>query len=1750
MHPSSDDCNETPVSQERKRRRLSMASTYLSTTGENKENINPTNTTAKSITGVSFNAPPLHTIKAKTSINPLHTGLSEPRDNLRKTLKRARGNLQEIVNVNNMFSQPQATMASITCIPGGMVSTAGENKENINPTDMNAQSITHVSFNTPPLQRNPSRTSTNPLHTTSSERRNNLRNTLKRARGNLQDGVNGNNMINPPQPSPNDCPNAQFNTPVSFNYAPHQCPPSSSRTNPLHTRSSERHHNIRNPFKRARTGFQHGANLINMFNSAQPSQHENPNIERSHNHVAPTSTPAMMPSIYPPNSFHHGDSTDDNSNNSDSDNSVENDSDLDDCEIPVALGNPNNQEFLDIGDPVWECQHCGALMWYQERKDKSRHTTVPKFPLCCKGGKIVLDMLQTPPPVLNKLLFHHNHPDAKNFQQSIRTYNAMFSFTSPGMKFDTTHSTGAGPPTLRLHGQTCHRIGSLLPAEGSTPKYAQLYIFDTDNEVDNRMKCFKDNTNIDKNIVTQLKLMLDEYNPHAKAFRMARDMMKQTGYQEVKLKLIADRSEEGRVYNHPTVSEVAALIVGDIDSGSKRDIIVQHRDGKLQRIDEFHKSYLAYQYPLIFPYGEDGYRPNILHKYKHEQLITRKNRQTVKQWLCFRLQERTEEAKTLLHSRRLLQQFLVDGFTMMETERLNWLRKNQSKLRVGKYQKLNDQSQQQHPNQRHKRGRRIVLPSSFVGSKRFMDQLYFDGMAISSALGFPDLFITFTCNPNWPEITRLLSKSNLKPHDRPDIVSKVFKIKFDEMMADLTKRHVLGRVLAFIYTIEFQKRGLPHAHILLFLHPQSKYPTPSDIDNIISAEIPDPQLHPRLYNLVKAHMMHGPCGLARPISTCMKNRKCSKFFPKKYNEETIVDHDGYPVYKRSSKSHSIVKNGITLDNRFVVPYNTRLLLKYQAHINMEWCNQSTSIKYLFKYINKGYDRITASVVPSKSSSSVDPDTVDEIKEYLDCRYVSPSEACWRIFSYKIHGRKPAVERMFYHLIGEKAVYYTDHERMENVLEKASVTESMFSSWLIANGQYEEASQLTYGQFVSKFVYDKKKRTWKPRRKGFTIGRLIWVPPTTGELYYLRMMLTIVKGPKTYEDIRKVGDTQYHSFRDACFAMGFLTDDREYISAIIEASVWGSGHFLRKLFVIMLLSGAVSRPAHLWNETWKCLSDGVLHHQRILANNPELELSEDDVKNLTLTEIEILLQANRRTLGDFKPIPYPDGYVLEQLGNKLIYEERSYNVAVMKSEFQSLYNEQRGIYDEIMMAVENQKGGVFFLHGYGGTGKTYMWKTLATSLRSKHEIVLTVASSGITSLLLPGGRTAHSKFKLPVPTLENSTCNIDYDDDYGELLQQSKLIIWDEAPMASKFCFEALDKTLRDVMSTYGNSEKVFGGKVVVFGGDFRQILPVIPRGSRSDIVHSTINVSYIWETVKVLTLTKNMRLQGGQSDQEKKDIADFSNWLLKLGEGRIAEPNDGYADIEIPKEILIEDFQDPIVAIVESTYPSFLDNYQSYDYLKSRAILASTIDVVDQINNHILNLMPGESKEYYSSNTVDRSEIHDSSVLQVLTPEFLSSLRTSGLPNHQITLKVGCPIMLMRNIDQSEGLCNGTRLIVTKMANHVIEAQIMGGKGHGKLTYIPRMDMSPSQSPWPFKLSRRQFPIIVSYAMTINKSQGQSLDSVGLYIPKDVFSHGQLYVAISRVTSKKGIKILIHDENNKPKSSTANVVYKEVFANI
>ena len=216
-------------------------------------------------------------------------------------------------------------------------------------------------------------------------------------------------------------------------------------------------------------------------------------------------------------------------------------------------------------------------------------------------------------------------------------------------------------------------------------------------------------------IVSSLSQMLDEHNTHAKSFRMARDRLAHSEVHNIKLKLIADHEKDGCIYNVPTVSEVAALIAGDFDTYSRRDIILETQNGQLQRIDELHYSYLGLQYHLLFPYGEDGYRPDILHRATSSGQKRKRNRLTMREWFAFRLQCMSNEAQTLLHSRKLFQQFVVEGYTMVESKRLSFIRNNQKKLRVNKFCSL-QQSLDAGTTKGLQKGKRVVLPSTFVGS--------------------------------------------------------------------------------------------------------------------------------------------------------------------------------------------------------------------------------------------------------------------------------------------------------------------------------------------------------------------------------------------------------------------------------------------------------------------------------------------------------------------------------------------------------------------------------------------------------------------------------------------------------------------------------------------------------------------------------------------------------------------------------------------------------------------------------------------------------------------------------------------------------------------------------------------------------------------------------------------------------------------------------------------------------------------------
>lgn len=350
-------------------------------------------------------------------------------------------------------------------------------------------------------------------------------------------------------------------------------------------------------------------------------------------------------------------------------------------------------------------------------------------------------------------------------------------------------------------------------------------------------------------------------------------------------------------------------------------------------------------------------------------------------------------------------------------------------------------------------------------------------------------------------------------------------------------------------------------------------------------------------------------------------------------------------------------------------------------------------------------------------------------------------------------------------------------------------------------------------------------------------------------------------------------------------------------------------------------------------------------------------------------------------------------------------------------------------------------------------------------------------------------------------------------------------------MAKRTSIEALNELLQDIM----NSNEIFGGKVIVLWGDFRQTLPVVKKGNKNETINATLINSPLWPHLRKFYLTENVRA--------RLDLA-YTEYLMRIGNG--TEPTDGENSVTIPPLILLrhENDSDSLSKLIHSVYPDLQETPNNHSFLLNRAILTTKNSFVDEINDILIHKYPGEATEYLSFD--ETINPHD----QTQFEDFLNSITPNGLPPHKLVLKPNAPVILLRNLDPTEGLCNGTRLICKALRRNVIQAEIGIGDFTGKSVFLHRIPLQPpSDDRYPVAFKRTQFPIRLSFAMTINKAQGQTLDHVGIYLKEPVFSHGQLYVALSRAKKASSVKVLIKapffDENNI--SHTKNIVYKEVL---
>jgi hypothetical protein len=1370
-----------------------------------------------------------------------------------------------------------------------------------------------------------------------------------------------------------------------------------------------------------------------------------------------------------------------------------------------------NYPHVLIGKMDKICRHCSAKKYQGEPPG-----------MCCNNGKVRLPLLDSPPDEFLSYMTATT-PESRHFLQNIRRYNSCFQMTSFGAT-SIVEEPGF-MPTFKVQGQIYHRIGSLLPCPNQSPKFLQIY-FMGDEQLQADQRC-QNIPGTRRNIIEHLQRLLCVHNQLINTFTTA---LEQLPTDEYKVVIRADKRPAGeheRRFNAPQISEVAIVMVGD--QFERRDIIIHRRGEALQRISETHRSYDALQYPLMLWRGEDGYHFNIMQINSATGKPTNK-KVSAMDFYAYRIMIREMQTNHILNFRQLFHQFIVDMYAKIESERLLYIRLNQTKLRTDEYTNLRDAVA--NDGNVADIGKLVVLPATFTGSPRHMQEYAQDAMSYVRAYGCPDLFITFTCNPTWPAIKEELIFGQT-PVDRHDLTARVFQQKLSKLMDVLTKKkhNIFGEARCWMYSIEWQKRGLPHAHILLWLNNKIR---PTQIDSVISAEFPDADQDPILYEVVKRNMIHGPCGQLNPNAPCMKDRKCTKKFPKNLIQETQTGNDGYPQYRRRPPDDggftaTLTIHGnqeIEVDNKWVVPYSPLLSKMFQAHINVEYCNSVKSIKYICKYVNKGSDMAVFGLANGNR--------LDEITSYQMGRYISSNEAVWRILNFHIHERHPTVVHLSVHLENGQRVYFTPKTAQRVAVTPPNTTLTAFFKLC---QQDPFATTLLYPEVPKYYTWNASRKVFSKRKQGTPVlgqdavvtdalGRVYTVHPNNAECYFLRMLLHTVPGPTSFLALKTVHGEVCETFREACQKLGLLENDEHWEMTLSEGSVTCFPAQIRNLFAIILTTCNPANPKSLWEKYKDSMSEDVLLQARRNHDDPNINFSPQIFNQaLILLEDKCLAMVGKTLLLLGLQAPQRSG---SDLLHSEVMRERNYNVEELSHYVQTnkplLVDDQRTVYNTIMERIRASSGGLLFLNAPGGTGKTFLINLILAEIRMRQEVALAIASSGIAATLMDGGRTAHSALKLPlnIATDPNPICNTSKSSGQAQVLKLCKLIVWDECTMAHKKSLEALNRTLQDLK---GSSE-LMGGTLVVLAGDFRQTLPVISRSTPADELNACLKASPLWEKVLKLELSTNMRIR----IQQETDAQEFAAKLLQIGNGTFPiDPQT--AEITFTENLC--QLVSSIDQLIQKIYPNIEQNFTNHDWLCERAILAPKNDSVNHINDHIQNQIPGTATTYKS---FDSAVDTDDAVNYPL--EFLNTLEPPGMPSHILKLKKGSPIMLLRNLDPPK-LCNGTRLSVKQLLPNVIEANVLTGKAKGEDVFIPRIPLIPTDLPFSFK--RVQFPVRLAFAMTINKAQGQSLNFAGVNLETPCFSHGQLYVACSRVGTAKNLYLLA------PQGKSKNVVYKQAL---
>ncbi|KAI5428568.1 hypothetical protein KIW84_033531 [Lathyrus oleraceus] len=489
------------------------------------------------------------------------------------------------------------------------------------------------------------------------------------------------------------------------------------------------------------------------------------------------------------------------------------------------------------------------------------------------------------------------------------------------------------------------------------------------------------------------------------------------------------------------------------------------------------------------------------------------------------------------------------------------------------------------------------------------------------------------------------------------------------------------------------------------------------------------------------------------------------------------------------------------------------------------------------------------------------------------------------------------------------VRFYDHQRIADVLNNERNSKTMLTQFFALNLRDPQARKYLYREIPEHYCWNKRDMEWHRRRSTRkVIGRIYTVSPSEGDKFYLRLLLSHVTGPTSWEYLLTNNGMTFSTFKKSAEDRGFLETDHSIRDCLVEATSLRMPYALRRLFVTILIFCEPTDVRALWNEFFTHM---VEDYQT--ANN----VVESNLTNMLLKDLNELLNLHGKKIDDYDLPSLPPNTMDRGAVPSIIQEELAIDIPNEDIEsIAMLNNDQMIAFNTIMNVIVQKHSGVFFVDGPGGTGKTFLYRTLMASLRSRREIVLATASSGIAATLLPGGRTAHSRFKIPIDIQPSSICGIEKQKDLANLIRVAAAIIWDEAPMTNKNCLEALDRSLQDICS----NSAPFGGK------------------------------SHLWNHTKILHLRQNMR---SLHDQE------FAEFLIRIGDG--VEPTKPDDMVRLPLHIAIPwEGEHFIQVLIQHIFPDLELHGWDAPYMVQRAILTPTNDDVQKLNDMIIDQFPGE----------------------------------------------------------------------------------------------------------------------------------------------------------------------------------------------